>query len=146
MFLLDTNTVSELMRPRPERRVLEWVAARPLAELAVAAVTAMEVGFGIAVLPDGRRRAELDARFRQLLARGFADRVLPFDRAAADACAEIRALCRREGRPVSTEDAMIAAVARVHGKAVVTRDLNGFERCGVAVVDPWAAVIPHRRS
>jgi toxin FitB len=139
MFLLDTNTVSELMRPRPEQRVLEWVATRPLAELAVAAPTTMEVRFGIAILPDGRRRAELDARFRRFLAQGFADRVLPFDHAAADACADIRALRRREGRPVSTEDAMIAAVARVNGAAVVTRDRRGFEGCGVAVVDPWDA-------
>jgi toxin FitB len=135
MFLLDTNSVSELMRPRPERRVLDWVAARPLTEPAIAAVTATEMRLGIAVLPDGRRRAELDARFRQFLAQGFAGRVLPFDQAAADTCADIRALREREGRPAGTEDAMIAAIAKVHGAAVVIRDLRGFEGCGVIVVD-----------
>jgi toxin FitB len=68
MLLLDTNVVSELMRPRPDSRVLSWVAGQPLSETAVATITVMEIRFGIALLPQGRRRTELDTRFRQLLA------------------------------------------------------------------------------
>lgn len=139
MLLLDTNLVSELMRPRLDPRVLDWVAAQPLAELAIAAVSVTEIRFGIVVVPQGKRRAELDARFRQLLAQGFGDRVLPFDRPAADACADIRASRKGAGNPISVEDSMIAATARVHGAAVATRDVGGFEGCGLSVVDPWEA-------
>ncbi len=139
LTLLDTNVVSELMRPRPEPRVTEWAAAQPLATLAVAAVTVMEVRFGIAVLPAGRKRDELDAKLRQFLAQGFAGRVLPLDAAAANACADIHALRRRMGRPITAEDAMIAGTARAHGATVATRDVGGFAGCGLVLVNPWQA-------
>jgi predicted nucleic acid-binding protein len=139
MLLLDTSVVSELMRPRPNPRVLDWVAAQPLAEMAVATITVMEVRFGIALLPRSKRRSDLDMKFRQLLAQGFAGRVLPFDEAAADACADIRAARRRMGNPITTEDGMIAAIARVHGAPVATRDVGGFERCDLALINPWEA-------
>lgn len=137
MLLLDTNVVSELMRPRPEPRVLGWVADQPAAAMAVSTVTVMEIRLGIALLPAGHRRGELDTRFARLLAEGFPGRVLAFDEAAADACAEIRAVRRRIGSPITTEDAMIAAIGRARGAAVVTRDARGFAGCGVRVVDPW---------
>lgn len=137
MLVLDTNVVSELMRPRPDQRVLDWVAAQPLSEMAIATITVMEIRFGIAVLPQGRRRAELESKFSQLRAQGFADRVLAFDQAAADACADIRALRQRSGKPITIEDSMIAAVARMHGAPVATRDVGGFDGCGVTVVNPW---------
>jgi toxin FitB len=139
MLVLDTNLVSELMRPGPNPRVLAWVAAQPLDEVAIATITLMEVRLGIAVLPRGQRRAELDRRFRQFLAQGFPDRILPFDPAAADACAGIRAARKGMGRPITTEDGMIAAVAEAHGAAVATRDTRGFEGCGITVVNPWEA-------
>ena len=137
MLLLDTNLVSELMRPRPNPHVLEWVAAQPLSEVVIAAITVMEVRYGIALLPRSKRRSELDLKFREFVARGFAGRVLPFDQAAADACAEIRAFRRRRGNPIATEDAMIAAIARVHGVPVATRDVGGFEGCGLTLINPW---------
>lgn len=136
-LLLDTNVVSELMRPHPDARVLSWVAAQPLVEMAIATVTVMEIRFGITLLPRSRRRTELDTRFRQLLAEAFAGRVLAFDQPAADTCAEIRAQRRQLGNPIAIEDSMIAAIARVHGAPVVTRDLGGFEDCGLSLVDPW---------
>jgi toxin FitB len=137
MLLLDTNVVSELMRPRPDSRVLSWVAAQPLSETAIATITVMEIRFGIALLPQGRRRTDLDTRFRQLLARAFTGRVLAFDQPAADASAEIRAQRRQRGNPITVEDSMIAAIARVHGAPVATRDLAGFEGCGLALINPW---------
>jgi predicted nucleic acid-binding protein len=137
MLLLDTNLVSELMRPRPDARVLSWVAGQPLCETAIATITVMEIRFGIALLPQGRRRTDLDTRFRQLLAEAFTGRVLAFNQPAADACAEIRAHRRQLGNPITIEDSMIAAIARVHGAPVATRDLGGFEGCGLTLVNPW---------
>jgi toxin FitB len=139
MLLLDTNVVSELMRRRPNPRVLDWIAAQPLAEMAIATITVMEVRFGVALLPQSKRRADLDTKFRRFLAQGFAGRVLPFDHAAADACADIRAERRRMGNPITAEDGMIAAIARVHGAPVATRDVRGFEGCGLTVINPWEA-------
>jgi predicted nucleic acid-binding protein len=137
MLLLDSNLVSELMRPRPDPRVLSWVAAQPLSEMAIATITVMEIRFGIALLPAGRRRTDLDTRFRQLLAQAFTGRVLAFDQPAADACAEIRAQRRQMGNPITVEDSMIAAIARVHGAPVATRDVGGFEACGLTLINPW---------
>lgn len=137
MLVLDTNLVSELMRPHPEPVVLAWVGAQPLKEMAITAVSSMEIRFGIHSLPEGKRRTELDRKFSELIAQGFAGRILPFDGQAGEACADIRAMRQRTGRRISTEDAMIAAIARVHGATVVTRDEGGFAGCGVPVVNPW---------
>jgi predicted nucleic acid-binding protein len=137
MLLLDTNLVSELMRPGPDPRVLDWVAAQPVANFALAAITVMEVRFGITVLPHGRSRAKLDRRFDQFLAQGFADRILAFNSAAAGACAELRAIRRQMGRPIALEDGMIAATAKARGATVVTRDTAGFDGCGLALINPW---------
>jgi predicted nucleic acid-binding protein len=139
MLLLDTNLVSELMRSRPDPHVLAWVAAQPLAEMAIATITVMEIRFGIALLPQGKRRADLDTRFRQLLAQAFAGRVLAFDQPAADACAELRAQRRQMGNPMTVQDGMMAAIGRVHGAPVVTRDVRGFEGCGLSLINPWQA-------
>ncbi len=139
MLVLDTNLVSELMRPQPEAAVLAWVGAQPMKEMAITAVSSMEIRFGIHILPEGRRRAELDRKFSELIAQGFAGRILPFDGQAGEACADIRAMRQRSGRRISTEDAMIAAIAKVHGGTVVTRDANGFTGCGVPVINPWEA-------
>lgn len=136
MLVLDTNVVSELMRQRPEPCVLDWIAAQPIAETVITTIPVMEIRFGVAVMPQGRRRAELDTKFRQFLAQGFTDRVLPFDRAAADARADIRALRQRSGRTIAIEDSMIAAIARTRG-AVATRDISGFDGCGLTLIDPW---------
>ena len=139
MLLLDTNVVSELMRPRPNPHVLEWVAAQPLSEIAITTITVMEVRYGIALLPRSKRRADLDRKFHDFLAQGFAGRVLPFDQSAADACADVRAVRRHMGNPITIEDGMIAAIARAHGAPVATRDIGGFEGCGLTLINPWQA-------
>lgn len=139
LLLLDTNVVSELIRPYPEQRVLDWFGAQGYDTMAVSVITVMEIRFGIVVLPDGRRRAELDDKFDRFLMLAFTRRVLPFDGTAADACADIRALRKRAGRPIATEDAMIAGVARAHDAGVATRDVGGFAGCGLTVVNPWQA-------
>lgn len=139
LLLLDTNVVSELMRPEPDADVLAWSNEQPLGGLALTSITIMEIRYGIAQLPDGARKNSLDARFRRFLALGFGDRVLSFDGEAAEFSAIMRAMRRRMGRAVGTEDCMIAGIARQHGATVVTRDQGGFEGYGVPVINPWKA-------
>lgn len=137
MILLDTNVVSELMRPEPAAAVLAWLRAQSLRDLATTAVTAAEIRYGLARLPEGRRRWELEERFRLFLLRGFDRRILPFDAAASELYGEIVAGREREGVPIQVLDAQIAAIARCRGAVVATRDTAGFAGCGVEVLNPW---------
>lgn len=137
MFVCDTNVIAEVMKPRPDADVVAWLGACRMADLWTTTISRMEIASGIGRLPAGRRRARLQAAARELFAAEFGERVLSFDSSAADACAEIRADREAGGRPISLEDAMIAAISRVHGMTVVTRDEGGFDGCGVAVINPW---------
>ena len=113
MIVLDTNVLSEAARPAPEQRVLDWLAAQPRALLFTTAICEAEMLSGLAMLPPGKRRSSLDEAARRMFAEDFGDRVLPFDRDAAAAYAEIGAERRRMGRPIATLDAQIAAIASV---------------------------------
>lgn len=139
MLLLDTNVVSELMRPAPSRSVLGWLAAQPIECVTLSVITIMEIRYGLQLLPKGRRRTALDQSFDAFVDAGFKDRLLPFDLRAAEACASIRSARDTAGRPITTEDAMIAGIARSLGLTIATRDHSGFQGCGVPVVDPWRA-------
>lgn len=136
-FLLDTNVLSEWLRQRPEPAVLAWQAAWPADLFYVSAVTQAEMLLGAQILPAGARRAALLQALEAVFAEDFAQRVLPFDAAAAPLYAEVVARRRAIGRPVSQFDAQIAATARRHGLAVVTRNVADFTDCGVNVIDPW---------
>ncbi|MDD9993720.1 MAG: type II toxin-antitoxin system VapC family toxin [Rhodospirillales bacterium] len=140
MFVLDTNIVSELMRPAPELAVEAWVASRRPGDMYFSAVSEAELRYGIAILPAGRRRKTLAEAVDGLIREDFAGRVLPFDSAAARTYAEIAATRRRAGRPVCHADCQIAAIAQAHGFAVATRNVRDFAGMGVDVVDPWADV------
>ena len=137
MLLLDTNVISELMRPAPNQRVLDWLRGQPLASLVTTAVSVMEIRSGLARLPRGLRRAGLEARFEELLRSSFDNRILPFDNAAAEQAASVRFERSAIGRPIATEDAMIAGIGRCRNATIVTRDDGGFAHAGVSVVDPW---------
>ena len=89
MIVLDTSVVSEVMKPAPETRVMEWLRGHALEEFATTAVSVAEIGYGLCRLPPGRRRDDLEARYRTFLARGFGDRILPFDAVAADPYGEL---------------------------------------------------------
>ena len=138
MFLLDTNVLSAMMKDTPEPRLAAWVAGQPAASWFTASVCQAEIFAGLAVLPQGRRRRGLEAAALAMFEEDFAERVWPFDAAAALDYAAIYVLRREAGRPIATMDLMIAAIARARGAAVVTRDAGGFAGCGVGVVDPWA--------
>jgi predicted nucleic acid-binding protein len=139
MIVLDTNVLSELMRSQPHAAVVDWVAAQPRASLYTTSVNKAEILYGIAALPEGRRRAALAAAAEVMFADDLAGRVLSFDAAAAAHYAEIVMARRRTGSPIDAFDAQIAATARVAGAGVATRDIGGFDGCGIALVDPWQA-------
>ena len=139
MILLDTNVLSELMRPAPEPRVVRWVGARPATALFASTIAEAELLYGVAMLPQGRRRGELAEAIALMFEDDFAGRVLPFDRAAAQSFAAIAAERRRAGRPIAQFDAQIAAIARSRGASLATRNVADFQGCQIEVIDPWTA-------
>jgi predicted nucleic acid-binding protein len=138
MIVLDTNVLSELLRPAPEARVLAWLEDQPPASLFTSAVTQGEILYGIRLLPDGQRRRKLWDAAVAIFNEDFAGRVLSFDGDAAGAYAEIGASRRAAGRPISQFDATIAAITRSRGASLATRNAKDFEGCGIDVVNPWA--------
>lgn len=140
MIVLDTNVISELMRADPHPVVLSWVAAQPRATLYTTSITQAEILYGIAALPPGRRRDALAAAAEAMFTEDIAARVLPFTGAAADQYAKIVVARRQAGNPVEAFDVLIAAIALASGAAVATRDVAGFQGCGLsAVINPWNA-------
>ena len=139
MYVIDTNVASELMRPSPSPAVAAWIAGRDAEELYLTAVSEAELLYGVAIVPAGRRRNQLEAAMLRWLDTGFAERILPFDSAAARAYAEIAAGRRSAGRPIAPADCQIAAIARSRGMTVVTRNVRDFGDIDIEVVDPWTA-------
>ena len=137
MILLDTDVVSELMRPAPPGEVLGWFGRQVAGELHLGTVSEAELRRGVAILPEGRRRDALAAASDAMIAEDFADRVLPFDSAAAVAFASVFAERRAAGRPIGFPDCQIAAIARARGAAVATRNVGDFAGCGIDMIDPW---------
>ena len=138
MIVLDTNVISELMRPEPHPAVLAWVAAKPRATLYTTGINQAEILYGVAALPEGRRRSALATAAEAMFSEDFADRVLPFTGSVAPHYAEIVVARRQAGNPIEALDALIAAVARAAGAHVATRDTGGFEGCGLGLIDPWS--------
>jgi predicted nucleic acid-binding protein len=139
MIILDTNVLSELMRPAPSPEVVEWIGTHAMATLYTTAITQAEILHGILLLAPGRRRRALEAAAAAMFAQEFEGRVLGFDRDAAPPYAQIASARRRLGRPISHFDAQIAAIARATGAALATRNLADFADCGVSLLNPWPA-------
>lgn len=142
MIVLDTNVLSETLRPRPNATVLAWLAAQPVAALFTTTVTRGEILYGVRLLPKGRRRDALHNAVTAVFDEDFANRALPFDSHAADDYADIAAVRKTKGRPISQFDAMIAAIARSRGASLATRNIRDFAGCGIELVDPWTAKAP----
>lgn len=138
MMVLDTNVVSEGMKPAPEPAVKAWLRNLDPGDLAVT-VTMAEILYGIALLPRGRRRSDLEVRFRSFLARVLDGRILVFDSHAAEHYAVIASLRRAAGRPMSIADTMVAAIVAANGATIATRNVSDFTDFGVAVFDPWSS-------
>ena len=134
MFLLDTNVVSELLRPYPDPVVEAWVGNRRATDLYFSTIGEAELRYGAAILPAGRRQTALASAIEAILREDFVDRILPFDSGAAREYANIAA-----ARPIAPADCQIAAIARCHGISVATRNIRDFREAGIEVVNPWTA-------
>jgi toxin FitB len=137
MILLDTNVVSEPLRPAPDARVAEWIDAQPLETLFLSAITVAELRAGVALLPAGKRRTGLLQNLEKRVLPLFAGRVLAFDLACTQYYADLMRRARAAGLAVATADGFIAAIALANGLTVATRDAGAFEAAGAAVVNPW---------
>ena len=137
MIILDTNVISEPLKPRANPAVIRWLDAQHPDTLYLTAVTLAEVLIGIALLPAGRRKRGMQLAAQSLQVKLFAGRFLSFDREAAIAFSLLGSRAAAKGYPISVADCQIAAIAAVHGFAVATRDTGPFLAAGVAIVNPW---------
>ena len=137
MIVLDTNVVSEIMRPAPDSKVLSWLNAQVAEELWLNSVVVSELLFSIARLPAGAPKRQLAETFAAMLEQDFAGRILPFDLEAAVIYAELAAGCEAKGRPVEMADAQIAAICLAQGAKLATRNLKHFGGLGMVLVNPW---------
>jgi predicted nucleic acid-binding protein len=138
MIILDTNVVSDLMRPEPASQVATWVRGRDRRELCMTSITLAEIRYGIARLPEGRRKQVLLDTADDIF-RAFSDQTLPVDAAAAEQYAIIASARERAGKPIPGFDALIAAVCRSRGAALATRSQPDFDGTGIEIIDPWSA-------
>jgi toxin FitB len=138
VIVLDTNVVSELMRPFPNTAVVTWVSQQVRGSLVTTAITVAEIRFGLARLPHGRRATELRQLADEVLG-AFPGQVLPFDTAAATLYGDIAAARERGGRPIDALDAQIAGISRAHSTSLATRNTRDFVDTGVELLDPWRA-------
>jgi predicted nucleic acid-binding protein len=137
MIVLDTNIISELLRPAPNKQVEAWLSAQDGENVYFTTVGEAELQYGLALLPAGKRRNALSKAVEEILDEDFQDRILAFDRAAARAYAVIAAARRAAGRPISQFDCQIAAITRANEAVLATRNTADFKGCGIRLIDPW---------
>ncbi|WP_175903808.1 type II toxin-antitoxin system VapC family toxin [Burkholderia seminalis] len=138
MILVDTNVISEPLRREPSAAVVEWLDAQHVETLFLSAISLAELRFGVAALPEGRRRDWLHQGIEQRVVPLFRGRILPFDDAASKAYGSLCARARAAGNPIAVADGHIAATAEANGLIVATRDVAPFKALGLRVIDPWA--------
>lgn len=137
MIVLDTNVVSELFRPAPHQSVSRWLRSLD-GEVALTSITVAELLAGVRCLPDGRRKQKLSASIESAIAPYKRTRsILPFGDGSAAHFAEIVAMRRAAGAPISTADAQIAAICREHRAVCATRNSADFRLTGIEIIDPW---------
>ncbi|ROH88123.1 type II toxin-antitoxin system VapC family toxin [Pseudomethylobacillus aquaticus] len=141
MIVLDTNVISELWKGEPNPNVLAWIDAQTVETLYLSAITVAELRFGLATMPEGKRRAIYQKRLEQEVLPTFAGRVLPFDLDASQAYADLMTRAKAAGKAIGKEDGYIAATAFLGKLTVATRDTSPFEAAGLNVVNPWTAAI-----
>jgi toxin FitB len=137
VIILDTNVISELTRPVPEPGIISWLDSLPAEEIAITAITAAELRYGVRRLPDGRRKKELSVAIDALITADFRGRVEPFGLVAADHYAAVVVARESIGRAISTADAQIAAICRSLGAMLATRNISDFTDTGISLLNPW---------
>ena len=136
-YLLDTNVVSEWVKPRPNANVIAWLAAANEDEIFLSVCTFAELRFGVAWMPNGKTRDRLDVWLRSDLPARFEGRIVPVDAAVADCWGSLAARAKRSGRSIDVMDGLIAATADVYRMTVVTRDAADFVAAGASILNPW---------
>ena len=142
MIILDTNVVSELMRPEPDIRVSSWLNTLPRTEVGITAISIFELRFGIELQAKGRRRKQLEDNLAEVLEAGFRGRILNFDETAANAAASISASQRLAGRSKEVRDTLIAGIVISRDADLATRNVRHFQDIGIRVINPWAEPAP----
>ena len=135
-IVLDTNVLSEITKPSPDLGVLQFVADHS-PELMVTTVTMFEIAFGIETMPGGRRRRQIEDLFDVFLHELGDARLLPLTVTAARRSGQVRAVRRKQGRPIDVADAQIAGIALDHGHSVATRNVSDFDGIGLPLINPW---------
>lgn len=139
MIVLDTNVLSAMMRAQPDPAVTAWLDRQPAESIWTTTVTVFEIRFGLEILPDSRRRQQLEDLFGLVLQQGLEHRILALDTPAAQQAATLAAKRRQLGRPVDFRDTMIAGIAVARRAAIATRHTRHFADLDVPVLDPWAS-------
>jgi predicted nucleic acid-binding protein len=139
MILIDTKVISEFWKAEPNPDVLAWIDAQAVETLYLSAVTVAELRFGVAAMPEGKRRSIYQERLEKEVLPAFKDRVLPFDLAASRAYADLMAGARLAGKAIGKADGYIAATASACSLMVASRDISPFEAAGLKFVNPWEA-------
>jgi predicted nucleic acid-binding protein len=137
VIVLDTNVLSALMRTKPDAVVVEWLDRQPAESIWVTSITVFEARFGLALLPNGKRRRSLERAFDRVLTEDFSSRVLSLDEMAAATAGQLAAERQRAGRVVDLRDTLIAGIAQARRATIATRNTRHFEGLDVRVVDPW---------
>ena len=136
MIVFDTNVLSEFMRPNPSERVRQWASGQEPSSLFTTSITAAEIWFGIQRLPDGQRKERFVEVASDLFS-AFAERILVFDRRAAEVYARIAVRRAESGLPIDGFDAQIAAICATQDATLATRNVKDFENTGISLVNPW---------
>jgi predicted nucleic acid-binding protein len=139
MIILDTNVISELLRPAPEPRVEHWLSAQDGLSIYLTSISEAELRYGLAIMEVGKRRAALVDAVDRILREDLAGRILPFDSDAAQSYATIAAARRAAGRPIAHADCQIASIAHARGVTVATRNTPDFDGCQIDLINPWTA-------
>lgn len=137
MIVLDTNVLSESLKPSPSENVERWLRGQNRSVIYTTAINQAEILYSVELLPGGKRRAHLHDSVQQMLVTEFAGKILPFDESAARLFGPIVISRNAAGRPISQLDALIAAISRSYGATLATRDTADFELCGIHVINPW---------
>jgi len=138
VIVLDTNVISEIMREHPAAKVLHWLRSVPSSQVYTTIMCKAEVLFGIALLPDGRRKRQLSHVAEKIFAEVFSERVLAFDDRAAEEFASVYAMRERAGSRMQIMDGLIAGIVRANNFALATRDVQDYSNCGIEIIDPWS--------
>lgn len=136
-FLLDTCVISELVKPRPEAKVVRWIDSVEERKLFLSVLTLGELEKGITKLPDSPRRDLLREWLEQDLVERFAKRILPIDAAVSSAWGKMQGEAERGGTKLPVIDSLLTATVQVHRLTLATRNVADFERCGAALYNPW---------